>query len=366
MTYSEILNNIVPQFKINGTPKNIYEIKSGHINNTYAIECYEGENVIKYILQEININVFKKPDELTANINNVCNYLYNEIKSEGLDPSRRTLKLFPTINNNLVYKTNNSVWRVYNYITNATAYQSADKPNLLYQAAKGFGVFQRRLSNYPADTLYETIPYFHDTVHRYEDFLCAVKNDVAKRVDTCKDLINEVKSFSHYSNIIVDGLKDNSIPLRVTHNDTKLNNIMIDDDTLEGICVIDLDTVMPGSLLYDFGDSIRFAANNGFEDDPNLDNVYLRLDLFDEYTKGFIEGLDGHITEKELDLLPVSALILTYELVLRFLGDYLNGDTYFKTGYEEHNLIRAKAQMKLTKDIEGKLDTMKSIVSKYR
>lgn len=363
MTYSEILTDILPKFDLDGKPLNISEIKSGHINNTYSIECDNGK---KYILQQININVFKKPDELTSNINNVCNFLYKKISDEGLDPERRTLKLFPTVSGDLVYKTSNSVWRVYNFITDATAHQSADLPNLLYYAAKGFGVFQRRLADYPAETLYETIPFFHDTVHRYEDFMNAVENDTANRVNECTELIEKIKKYEKYAHIIVDGLNDGTIPIRVTHNDTKLNNIMIDDKTCEGICVIDLDTVMPGSLLYDFGDSIRFAANNGLEDDKNLDNVFLRLDLFDEYTKGFIEGLDKHITEKEIDLLPESALILTYELVLRFLGDYLNGDTYFKIEYPNHNLVRAKAQMKLTDDIFSKLDEMHKIVDKYR
>ena len=367
MHTNEFLFNLISNFDIEGKPIDCEVIRNGHINNTYAIECVkEDGSKIKYILQQINTNVFKNPDELTENILGVCNYLQEELKKEGLDPSRRALKLFNTKDGGYLYKDSNSAWRVYNFITNATAYQSAEKPGLLYNAAKAFGNFQRQLKNYPAKSLHETIPYFHDTMHRYQDFMDSIFVNYKNRVNNCLDLIDRISRFEEYIGIIVDGLEDGSIPTRVTHNDTKLNNVMIDDDTLEGICVIDLDTVMPGSLLYDFGDSIRFAANNGLEDDPNLDNVYLRLDLFEEYTKGFLEGINGNITNKELELLPMSAFILTFELVLRFLGDYFNGDTYFKIGYEDHNLVRAKAQLKLAEDIFAKLDDMKNIVNKLK
>lgn len=365
MNTNEFLFEVISNFEIEGKPFECEVIRNGHINNTYAINCKKDDgSCVKYILQQINVNIFKNPDELTENILGVCEFLRKELESEGLDASRRTLKLFKTKDGEYLYKKENSAWRVYNFITNATAYQSAEKPGLLYNAAKAFGNFQRRLADYPASTLHETIPYFHDTVHRYKDFMDSIKNDPKNRVKDCTDLIERVKSYEKYAGVIVSGLNDGSIPLRVTHNDTKLNNVMIDDSTLEGICVIDLDTVMPGSLLYDFGDSIRFAANNGLEDDPNLDNVYLRLDLFEEYTKGFLDGIEGNITKKELELLPMSAFILTYELVLRFLGDYFNGDTYFKTAYSDHNLVRAKAQLKLTDDIFSKLDLMSDIVKK--
>ena len=193
----------------------------------------------------------------------------------------------------------------------------------------------------------------------------AIEDNKTGRLDECTEEIEIIKAHESYAHIIVDALASGEIPLRVTHNDTKLNNIMIDDKTGEGICVIDLDTVMPGSLLYDYGDSIRFAACNSAEDETDLSKVFLRLDLFEEYTEGFLKGVGKNITAKEIELLPVSAFILTYEVVLRFLGDYLNGDTYFQVHRDKHNLERARAQLTLALDIEKKLPEMAEIVKKY-
>ena len=244
-------------------------------------------------------------------------------------------------------------------------HQSADHPRILYHAAEAFGTYQNLLSDYPAETLFETIPNFHNTVSRYADFLQAIEDNKAGRLGECTEEIEIIKAHENYAHIIVDALASGEIPLRVTHNDTKLNNIMIDDKTGEGICVIDLDTVMPGSLLYDYGDSIRFAACNSAEDETDLSKVFLRLDLFEEYTEGFLMGVGKNITAKEIELLPVSAFILTYEVVLRFLGDYLNGDTYFQVHRDKHNLERARTQLTLALDIEKKLPEMAEIVKKY-
>ena len=195
--------------------------------------------------------------------------------------------------------------------------------------------------------------------------MTALENDVAGRACECAYEIEEIKKREPLAHVVVDALANGEIPLRVTHNDTKLNNVMIDDNTNKGVCVIDLDTVMPGSLLYDFGDSIRFAACNSAEDEEDLSKVYHRLDLFEEYVSGFLKGVGSNITEKEIELLPFSAFLLTYELVLRFLGDYLNGDVYFQTRRDKHNLIRARAQLKLALDTESKLGEMAEIVKKY-
>lgn len=357
---AENFSRICENFSVEGKAVGYGQLTDGHINNTYKIYWeYPDGTKDEYLLQQINTNVFRNTDGLTNNILGVCGHIRKKIEAAGGDTEREVLRLIPCKDGKYLY---DGCWRMYNYIKRASAHQSADAPNLLYNAAKTFGVFQRRLADYPAETLFETIPNFHNTVSRYADFMAAVTNDAAGRVDECKDEIERIKSYEKYAHVIVDGLADGTIPLRVTHNDTKLNNVMMDSETNEGVCVIDLDTVMPGSLLYDFGDSIRFAACNSAEDEPDLDKVYLRLDLFEEYTRGFLCGVGDGITENEKKLLPMSAFILTYELVLRFLGDYLNGDTYFKIGYEKHNLVRARAQLKLAEDMFAKLDDMAKIV----
>ena len=340
-------------------------ITAGHINHTYAV-FVNGEESPKYVMQKINTNIFKNPVGLIANIKGVCSHVKKKVEERGGDVMREVLTLIPTKDGaDFLLDENLGAWRLYYFITDATAHQSACRPGLLRSAAEAFGLYQNLLSDYPAETLFETIPNFHNTVSRYNDFMQAVNADAFDRVKECAEDIEVIKVHEPFAHIIVDAIANGEIPLRVTHNDTKLNNIMIDNNTDKGICVIDLDTVMPGSLLYDFGDSIRFAACNSAEDETDLSKVFLRLDLFEEYTEGFLDGVGKNITAKEIELLPMSAFILTYELVLRFLGDYLNGDVYFQTHRNKHNLERARTQLKLALDMETKLDAMAEIVKKY-
>ena len=340
-------------------------ITAGHINHTYAV-FVNGEESPKYVMQKINTNIFKNPVGLIANIKGVCSHVKKKVEERGGDVMREVLTLIPTKDGaDFLLDENLGAWRLYYFITDATAHQSACRPGLLRSAAEAFGLYQNLLSDYPAETLFETIPNFHNTVSRYNDFMQAVNADAFDRVKECAEDIEVIKAHEPFAHIIVDAIANGEIPLRVTHNDTKLNNIMIDDKTDKGVCVIDLDTVMPGSLLYDFGDSIRFAACNSAEDETDLSKVFLRLDLFEEYTEGFLAGVGKNITAKEIELLPMSAFILTYELVLRFLGDYLNGDVYFQTHRNKHNLERARTQLKLALDMETKLDAMAEIVKKY-
>ncbi len=339
-------------------------ITAGHINRTYAV-FVKGEEKPKYVMQKINTNIFKDPVGLIANIKGVCAHVRKKIEERGGDVMREVLTLIPTVDGEDFLNCEDGCFRLYYFITDATAHQSADRPKILYYAAEACGIYQNLLSDYPADTLSETIPNFHHTVSRYADFTKAINDNVAGRLDECTDEVKTATELEPYAHVIVDALACAEIPLRVTHNDTKLNNIMIDDATGKGICVIDLDTVMPGSLLYDFGDSIRFAACNSAEDETDLSKVYLRLDLFEEYTAGFLSGVGKNITAKEIELLPVSALIMTYEVAIRFLGDYLNGDTYFQTHREKHNLERARTQLTLALDIQKKLPEMAEIVKKY-
>lgn len=352
---------ICHHFNIAGTPIDSAAITEGLINNTYKITTDAGK---RYILQRINTNVFKNPDELMQNIENVCKYISAHVE----DPERESLTVIRTRDGRPYYRSESGgCWRVYNYIEGARSIQAAENELSLYYAAKAFGNFQRLLGDYDASTLFETIPNFHNTVSRFADFKTAVANASPERRAECEKEIEQIYALEPYAHMIVDGLSDGKLPLRVTHNDTKLNNVMLDEVTGEGVCVIDLDTVMPGSLLYDFGDGVRFAACNSAEDERDLSKVYHRLDLFEQYTRGFLEGIGENITENERDMLPVSVVILTYELVLRFLGDYLNGDVYFKVaeGRPKHNLERARAQLKLTLDTISKLDEMKKIVEKY-
>ena len=256
-------------------------------------------------------------------------------------------------------------WRSYKFITGATSYDQVEKPDDFYQSAVSFGNFQRLLADYPADTLHETIKGFHDTKARFEVFKKAVEADVCGRAAFVKDEIDFVLAHEDVANILGDMQAKGELPLRVTHNDTKLNNIMIDDKTGKGICVIDLDTVMPGLAVNDFGDSIRFGASTAAEDEQDLSKVSCDMDLFDIYTKGFVEGCDGKLTAKEIEMLPVGAKVMTFECGMRFLTDYLEGDHYFKIHREGHNLDRCRTQFKLVKDMEEKWDTMNAIVAKY-
>ena len=238
--------------------------------------------------------------------------------------------------------------------------------NDFYQSAVAFGHFQRLLADYPAETLHETIVNFHNTVDRLDKFKAAVEKDVCHRAAEVDKEIRFVLDRTDLAHVLCDMQEQGKLPLRVTHNDTKLNNIMIDDATGKAICVIDLDTVMPGLSVNDFGDSIRFGASTGAEDEKDLTKISCDLHLYEVYVKGFIEGCAGALTETELDMLPMGAILMTFECGMRFLTDYLEGDHYFKIHREGHNLDRCRTQFKLVKDMEEKLPQMKEIVNKYK
>ena len=245
----------------------------------------------------------------------------------------------------------------------AISINAAEKAEQLYTVAATFGKFQNMLADYPADTLFEVIPDFHNTPKRFEHLLTAIKENKAGRLESIKAEIDYALSMKDRIGVVAEGLKDGSIPLRVTHNDTKLNNVLLNKETMEGVCVIDLDTVMPGSYLYDYGDALRFAGNNTIEDDPDLSKVYLDTQKFAAFTKGYLSEVKSVLTKKEIELLPFSIELLTYECGIRFLADYLNGDTYFKIKYPEHNLVRARNQFKLAQDVDSKLEELSRFVS---
>ena len=340
---------------------------SGHINDTFLLTFdVEGEGKRNVILQRMNNEVFSDPVGLMENIVGVTSYLRKKIIDDGGDPDRETLNVIPTVDGKDYYVDGaGDYWRSYKFITDATSYDKVEKPEHFYQSAVAFGHFQCMLADYPAATLHETIKNFHNTVDRFHNFLKAVEEDVVGRAKDVQAEIEFVKAREADCHIICDALANGEIPLRVTHNDTKLNNVMIDNKTGKGLCVIDLDTVMPGSALYDYGDSIRFGASTAAEDEQNLDLVSCDMNLFEIYTKGYTEGCAGSLTEKEIRLMPMGAKLMTLECGMRFLADHLQNDIYFKIHRENHNLDRARTQFKLVADMEAKWDQMNAIVEKY-
>ncbi len=340
---------------------------SGHINDTFLLTFdISGMGTIRVILQRMNDSIFKEPEKLMENVLGVTSYLRKIIIENGGDPERETLNVIRTVANRPYFvDSEGGYWRSYKFIEGATCYDQVESPEDFYQSAVSFGNFQRLLAEYPAETLHETIEGFHDTKARFETFKKAVEADACGRAASVQKEIQFVLDHEDVANVFGDMLAKGEIPLRVTHNDTKLNNIMIDDKTRKGICVIDLDTVMPGLAMNDFGDSIRFGASTAAEDEQDLSKVSCDMDLFDIYAKGFIEGCGGKLTDKEIELLPMGAKVMTFECGMRFLTDYLEGDHYFKIHREGHNLDRCRTQFKLVEDMEAKWDTMQEIIKKY-
>lgn len=353
---------IVKHFQIEGEIKEIVPYGSGHINDTYLVTMEDGK---RYILQRMNTDIFQDADALMENVCGVTKFLREKIVARGGNPMRETLNVIPTKEGENYLRFEGECYRIYVFVEGATSYDMVKDANDFYQSAVSFGRFQSLLADYPAKTLHETIPNFHNTVDRFRNLQKAVKEDVCKRAKDVQPEIAFAMEREQDTHAICDLLENGQMPLRVTHNDTKLNNIMIDNATGKGICVIDLDTVMPGSALYDFGDSIRFGANTGAEDERDLSKVSLDLNLFEVYVKGYLEGCGGSLTEKEIEMLPMGAKLMTLECGMRFLTDYLQGDTYFKIHRENHNLDRCRTQFALVADMEKKWSEMQAIVRKY-
>ena len=353
------IKNIASNFNFISEPVSVKEFGSGHINSTYIADCVEK----KYVIQEVNHNVFKDVEGLMNNVFSVTNYLKKKYKEYGGDYERETLNFVKTKDGEKFFVDDGSYYRSYVFVKDSICYDSADTAELFGRSGTAFGKFQRLLTDFPADTLVETIPHFHDTYWRYEnEFLPALQNAAEERKEACKAEIDFIKSRKDEMKKITSLIDAGEIPLRVTHNDTKLNNILFDEKTGESLAVIDLDTVMPGSALYDFGDSIRFGASTAAEDEKDLDKVSINLDYFKAYAEGFLSQAGEVFTKAETENLAFSSKLITLELAMRFLSDFLNGDVYFKTDYPEHNLVRAKNQLRLVEDIESKLDEMNDII----
>lgn len=357
------IEEAVDSFPFEGNAADCRRYGNGHINDTFLLTSKDGDAEHKYILQRMNTHVFQDPRSLMKNVSSVTSYLRSQIVERGGDPDRETLTLVSTRDGDVCYTdSQGSWWRMYLFISGATTYDAVEKPEDFRQSARAFGNFQCLLSGYPVNGLNETIRDFHNTPARLEALRNAVKLDPLGRADKVRKEIDFVLERDRDIPVIMDHLKKGDIPYRVTHNDTKLNNIMIDDQTGQAICVIDLDTVMPGASLFDYGDSIRFGANTGAEDETDLSKVSLSLPLFQVFTEGFLEGCRGSLTPVELSLLPMGAKLMTLECGMRFLMDYLEGDVYFKIHREHHNLERARCQFRLVADMEQKWSRMERIV----
>ena len=360
---SGTLDDIISAFPFKGELHNVEPTNVGLINSTYILTFSDGNQDFKYILQKINTNVFRKPDELMSNIMNVTGFLRNKINLAGGNSNRETLTFLYTVDNSPYYlDKNGEYWRAYSYIGKCYTCDRIDSPIKAFRSGKAFGKFQKLLSDFPTNSLFETIPNFHNTPSRYAALKKAIDDNISDRIGNVKSEIEFALDREADASVLVDLVADGKIPVRVTHNDTKINNLLFDSITNEAFCVIDLDTIMPGLSLYDFGDSIRSGAVTSDENEKDLNNYRLDKELFKSYTEGFLSEAGHALNKVEIDNLAFSAKLMTLECGVRFLTDYLNGDTYFKTEYPEHNLVRCRTQFKLVSDIEKHMDELNSCV----
>lgn len=345
--------DLISRFRIEGTVTECIPWGSGHINGTYRVTCVCRMGQKRYLLQSINGSIFAHPDEVMDNIVRVTEFIRGRLSSEGKDPDRGTLHLIPardgrpyTIDGAGTY------WRVYDFLEGMISLEKVRSPQDFYNCGEAFGHFQYLLSDFDASLLHETIPGFHDTPARFQQLMRTVQTDPCGRAGNVADEIDFYRKREPDTHVLMDALGSREIPLRVTHNDTKLDNIMFDAKTGEALCVIDLDTVMPGLAVTDFGDAIRFGANTAAEDEPDSSKAGLDIGLYRTYRNGFVKGCSGGLTERELELLPWGARTITLEQGVRFLTDYLNGDVYYRTSRPGQNLDRSRTQRVLLEDIE--------------
>lgn len=339
----------------------------GHINDTFVVHTQPEDRCCRrFILQRMSAAAFQHPEELMENVIGVTEYLGRQIEKNGGDREREAMRVLrPRSGESYFTDSAGGAWRVYPFVERTVCYQTAETPELFAASGRAFGRFQRLLGNYPAQTLHETIPNFHNTEDRLAKLKAAAAADPLGRVKDCGPELDFVREREADCSVALNAMREGKLPLRVTHNDTKLNNVLLDEETCEGICIIDLDTVMPGLVLYDFGDSIRFGANHSAEDEPDLSKVQLDVNLFSVYTAAFLEGVGGALSNEEISYLPWGAKLMTLECGMRFLTDYIEGDHYFHISRERQNLDRCRTQFKLVRDMEAHWNELEKIVEQY-
>lgn len=351
----DIMQHIITQFQLQGTPVSCERYGNGHINETYLLTT---DAPHAYILQKVNRHVFPDIPGLMRNICAVTSYLWRQTP----DP-RRVLTLVPTQNNDMYFvDADGETWRLYEFVTDSLCLDRPENEYDLQQSGLAFGTFQNQLADFPAHTLVEIIPHFHDTPARYGQLKEAIRRDEAGRVKEAESEIDQYLAYEKYADCLMSLLRKGDLPLRVTHNDTKLNNVLLDAATRTPLCVIDLDTVMPGLAANDFGDSIRFGAATAPEDEQDMDKVGMSLRMFEAYAQGFLSACGQRLTPLEKETLPMGALLMTLECGSRFLADYLNGDVYFHRARPGQNLQRARTHIKMVRDMESKLGRMREMI----
>jgi hypothetical protein len=355
------VRDVARHFQIYGEFRGAEPYGSGHINDTYCAIFNQAGTMTRYILQRINHNIFKKPVSLMENIQRVTTHLAGKMSGEA-DFSRRVLTLIPEWNGlSYHHDDQGNYWRAYFFIEKAKTYDAVESAGQAFEAAKAYGRFQKLLADLPAPRLHDTIPDFHHTPKRFAALVKAVENDASNRAAIAKAEID----FALQRAAIVNGLINAKLPERVTHNDTKFNNVMLDDGTGEGICVVDLDTLMPGLTLYDFGDMVRTTTSPAKEDELDLTRVTMQMPMFEALVRGYLTFAGDFLTPEEKRLLAFSGKLITFEIGLRFLTDFLGGDTYFKVHRNGHNLDRCRTQFKLVESIEQQEEQMNKRVEEF-
>lgn len=355
------LQEVIALFRIEGNITDYHRYGNGHINDTYLVITDRK----RYIFQRINHSVFTNVKMLMYNQELVTAHIAAQLSMLGNYDDRLSLTIVYTKTNKTYIFHENNYYRCYKFIEGGLCLEKAHNPYEFELVGMAFGRFQKLLSNFDASQLYEVIPDFHNTPIRYKQLLTAIDNDIAQRVEACGDIIEQFIKRKKYCNIIVDALSKGEIPFRVTHNDTKLNNVIIDKDLTKPLAVIDLDTVMSGSIIYDFGDSIRYGANMAAEDERDLTKVNFSMELYRAFCRGFIGEVKEILTNREIENLAFGAILMTYECGMRFLTDYLNGDVYFKVTRINHNLDRAKTQLKMVLEMEKNYNNMNKYVGEF-
>ena len=355
------IESVAKLFGINGPLEEDEHITIGHINVTHHVKIGGSD----YIIQKINKFVFKNPVALMDNIIKVTGFIKNKLEKSNSKTDRYVLSFIKAPSGNYyVIDDDGEYYRMYYYVGNAITYNVIDSLEIMERTGIAFGNFQCQLSDFDASLLSETIPNFHNTINRYKNLENAKEKDEFNRFESVKDIYNEFMSIKNTAIKMTEMYNNKELPLRVTHNDTKCNNVLFDIDTNEPLAVIDLDTVMPGLTGFDFGDSIRIGAANSKEDETDKSKIFMNLDKFEAFAKGFLSKTKTSLTEKEIETLPLGAITMTTECGVRFLTDYLEGDVYFHKSYENHNLDRAKSQLLLAQDMIKKYDEMKAIIKK--